>query len=81
MTLTIPDDLLRASGLTEKEMCLELALALFRAEKLTLGLAARLAGVPQASFMDTLSARGIEIHYGPDELEKDLRTIEGLSPR
>jgi predicted HTH domain antitoxin len=48
--LTIPTEYVRATKLTEIEMLFEIAVMLFQKEKLTLGQAARLAGVPQYKF-------------------------------
>jgi predicted HTH domain antitoxin len=43
MTLTLPDDLVRSTKLTEAELHAEFAMALFQQERLTLGQAALLA--------------------------------------
>ena len=68
----------RASGLSEAELRLELAVLLYREDRLTLGQASRLAKVSQASFLDTLSTRNVEVHYGVAELEKDVTTLKRL---
>jgi predicted HTH domain antitoxin len=72
MTLTLPDDLIRSTGLTEAELQAEFALALFREEKLTLGQAALLAGLPQLDFQRLLASRDIPLHYGTEAMEQDL---------
>lgn len=46
MIVTLPDDILEATRLTEKELVRELALTLFQSERLTLGQAARLCSIP-----------------------------------
>jgi predicted HTH domain antitoxin len=51
----------------------ELALALFQQERLTLGQAALLAGLPQIDFQRLLASRRIPLHYGIDEMEQDLQ--------
>ena len=50
MTLTLPDDLRRSTRLTEAELQIEFALALFRIERLTLGQAALLAAAATDGF-------------------------------
>jgi predicted HTH domain antitoxin len=75
VSITIPDEVLASSGLTEDEMKWELAIALFQAERLTLAQAARLAGQAQLEFQKMLASRRIPIHYGIEELEEDLRTV------
>ena len=64
MPVTLPDDLLQSTKLTEAELKAELALALFQRERLTLGQAAILAGLPQLDFQRLLASRRIPLHYG-----------------
>ena len=78
MIVTFPDDLLESTKLTEAELIRELALTLFQSERLTLGQAAQLCGVPQLNFQRLLASRKIPIHYGPEEMQEDLRRVEGL---
>ncbi len=75
MSITISDDILASSGLTEKELRRELAIALFQVERLTLGQAAKLADQTQLEFQKALASRRIPIHYGSEELDEDLRTV------
>lgn len=75
MSITISDEILASSGLTEKDLRRELAIALFQVERLTLGQAARLADQSQLEFQKALASRRIPIHYGSEELEDDLRTL------
>ena len=79
--VTIPDDVLAAAHLSEVELRRELAVALFREERLTLAQASRLAEMNQFAFQSILAAREIPIHYGIEEFREDLRTIEALERR
>ena len=81
MALVLPDDLVRASGLSESELRVELAVALFKDDRLTFGQAARLACVPQADFLDVLGRREIALHYDGADFEEDLATIRTLPSR
>ena len=81
MLVTLPDDLLESTKLTEAELKAELALALFQRERLTLGQAAELAGLPQLDFQRLLANRRIPIHYGIEEMQQDLRRVQGLAER
>ncbi len=76
--LTIPAEFVRATRLTDFEILLEIAVLLFQKEKLTLGQAARLAGMPQFKFQMLLSSRDIPIHYGIEDYQEDLQTIKSL---
>jgi predicted HTH domain antitoxin len=60
--VTIPEEYIRASRLSETEMLVEIAVMLFQKEKLTLGQAARLANMPQYQFQALLASRDISIH-------------------
>jgi predicted HTH domain antitoxin len=79
MTLTLPDELLHSTKLTEAELKAELALALFQQERLTLGQAAILAALPQLDFQHLLASRRIPLHYGIEAMEQDLQRAKRLS--
>jgi predicted HTH domain antitoxin len=81
MPVTIADDVLAAAHLTEPELRRELAVALFREERLTLGQASRLAEMSQGAFQSLLADRQIPIHYGIEEFREDLRTVDTLRRR
>ena len=80
MAVVVPDDLVRASGLTEAELLLELAVSLYRENRFTLGQAARLAGMPQDAMLGVLAKRQIAVHYGVEDLQQDLENLEKLFP-
>jgi predicted HTH domain antitoxin len=75
MSIVIPDDIAQSARLTTAELLLELAVALFQREKLTLGQASRLAGMNQWQFQQLLASRDISLHYGVAEFEADLQTL------
>jgi predicted HTH domain antitoxin len=75
MTFTLPDDLLQSTHLTEDELRAEFAVALFERERLTLGQAAIMAGMPQLAFQRLLASREIALHYGIEEMEQDLDRV------
>jgi predicted HTH domain antitoxin len=81
MPVTIADDVLAAAHLTEPELRRELAVALFREGRLTLGQASRLAQMSQGAFQSLLADRQIAVHYGIEEFREDLRTAEALRRR
>ena len=77
MGIVIDDDLLHAARMSEPEIKLELAALLYQRERLTLGQAARLAGLSQARMRLALGARGIAPNYGIAEFEEDLKVVRG----
>ncbi len=50
MNVAIPDEIMAATGMTEAEMKLEIAVMLFQKEKLTLAQASRFAGMNRIAF-------------------------------
>jgi predicted HTH domain antitoxin len=69
----------RYTKLTEDELRTAFALALFQQERLTLGQASLLAGLPQLDFQRLLASRKIPLHYGSEAMEEDLRRAKRLS--
>lgn len=78
-TVTIPDEVLRQAGLTEREALVEFACRLFDAGKVSLWSAARLSGLDRNGIEDALLERKIPI-YRPtvDDLAQDLATLDRL---
>ena len=75
MGMVIDDELLHAARMSEAELKLELAALLYQRERLTLGQAARLAGLSQARLRIALGARGIAPHYGVTDFAEDLAVV------
>lgn len=78
MSLLIPDELVKASGLSEAELLQELVLLLFQSQKLTLGKASRLLGITQLEFQGLLASRDLYIHYNVEDLHEDVRNLQEL---
>ena len=79
MPLVIPDDALRAAGMDEKEVKIEIACRLFDAGKLAIGHAARLAEMGEAELEAELEARGIpRYRYTEEMLERDVEVLRKL---
>ncbi len=81
MGLLIPDEVLEASRLSERELQVEIAVMLFEKEKLSLGQASRLAAMDRLAFQHLLSSRRIPVHYDVEDFEQDLRTLTDLGRR
>lgn len=78
VTITIPDDVLLSTRMSEAEIRRELAIALFAQEKLTLAQAARLSDLDRLSFQHLIASRGLTVHYGVAEFDEDLLTLRDL---
>jgi predicted HTH domain antitoxin len=75
MIVEIPDQIIKQSGLSAKEILLKDTLVLFQEEKLTLRQASRLAGLHQYEFQKELAERNIPVHYDEEDYRRDLQTI------
>ena len=60
---------------------LEVAVALYRDRKLSMGRAARIAGMPRPQFQSELGKRGVTVDYDVSDCEDDLVAIEKLMAR
>jgi predicted HTH domain antitoxin len=72
----IPENVVTASGMSPEQLRVEIAVYLFGGKRLTLGQAASLAEMSQPDFQHLLGRRKIPLHYGVQEFEEDLKTLE-----
>ena len=79
MGIVIDDDLLHAARMSEPELKLELAVLLYQRNRLTLGQAARLAGMNQARLRLPLGGRAIAPNYGLAEFSHDVAVVRGAA--
>ena len=75
MKIEIPEDILRKSNLSEKELKLELALFLYQKNILTLESASKLAEVDSYAFQKVLGQNKIPMHYTKEDFENDLQVV------
>jgi predicted HTH domain antitoxin len=75
MIVEIPDQILEQAGVSEVELLLKLATALYLEDRLTLGQASKLAGLHQVEFQQHLFENGIPVHYDEEDFDRDLRTL------
>ncbi len=78
MTLELPADVLLAARMTLEEVRTELAIALFRLERLSVGRAAELAGMPLGDFLTTLAARKLGPHMDAEDALKDAAMLADM---
>ena len=78
MNLTISEETLRAASMTPEELRLEIAMLLYKKERLTLALAAKLAGLSRIEFQKNLSTYNATLHYDVSEFKDDIRTLKGM---
>ncbi len=76
MSLVIPDEFLQTAHISEADLKLEIAILLFRQEKITLAAASQFACMKQSEFQQILGSRKIPIHYGIEDSQQDLRMLK-----
>ena len=75
MALIIDDHELEITGLSEKELRLEIALMLYQNGKFSIGKASEFARIDKIYFKKELGKRKIAANYDADEFEKDLKYL------
>ncbi|NBC06386.1 MAG: UPF0175 family protein [Bacteroidetes bacterium] len=78
MIIEISDHTLDKLSITREEVKLEVAVALYAREILTLEQASKMADLDQLKFQQVLGERKIPIHYGKEDFEEDLKTLSQL---
>jgi len=78
MAIIISDDILRAQGLEEATLRIEVATVLYDREVLSLGLAAQMAGLDRMQFQAALAERAIDLTYSEEDFLQDLDTLKKL---
>jgi predicted HTH domain antitoxin len=82
MPLVISDEVLQQANLTEREALIEFACRLFDGGRLSIGHAARVAGLEVAEMEEALRARNLpRYRYTESELAQDLRALEKIERR
>ena len=81
MTIELPDVKIGSQPLTEAEARLALALGLYAERKVSLGRAAKIAGIPYVAFMHEMGSHGICMNYSVEDFEQDMRTLELLAAK
>ena len=78
MPVLIEDDLLEATGLTTQDARETLAAALYAQGRVSLGVAARLAGTNRVEFQKVLGRQRISVGPTMAELDREVATLKGL---
>lgn len=76
MSLVISDEIMKASGMSEDTLLIEVILLLFQQEKIGLGKAAELLNISQIRLQQLIAERGINVHYDVAELHEDIEQLQ-----
>lgn len=74
----VPQDVLDSARLTVDELKVEIAVYLYAQGRLSIGKARQLAGMALWEFRQLLASRRIAPHYGVDELDEDVSTLQEM---
>ena len=75
MQVVFPDELTEGLDLTPEHARLDLAIGLFAERRITLGRAAKMAGIAQPDFLRRLGALHIPMHYDLPDFEADMMVV------
>ncbi|NER20068.1 MAG: UPF0175 family protein [Symploca sp. SIO1C2] len=78
MSLVISDDIVKVSGLSEREFLIEVVIMLFEQDKISLGKASELLEMHRMQFQTLLAERDICVHYDVAEFQEDLKTLQEM---
>ncbi|MCC5599541.1 MULTISPECIES: UPF0175 family protein [Nostoc] len=78
MSVVIPDDILQSTKMTEDELKLEIAIMLYKQEKISSGKARAWTGLTVIEFQHELAKRGLCINYDVEDLQADVKTLQSM---
>ncbi|MBE9238279.1 UPF0175 family protein [Anabaena aphanizomenioides LEGE 00250] len=78
MSILIPDDILRASKMTEEELKLEIAIMLYQQRKISGGKVRAWTGLTVIEFQHQLAVRGLCVNYDIEDFQSDIKTLESM---
>lgn len=78
MVINIPDQALVSAKINSEELLLDFAVYLYEKQILSIGQARKIVDLDLISFQKELAKRDVFIHFGIEDLEKDLVNLEAL---
>ena len=78
MDVVIPKDIVAATKMSEAQLKLEIAIMLYKQEKISSGRACQWLGINLIEFRRELGQRGLTINYDVEDFESDLKTLRSL---
>ena len=75
MSVVIPDDILHATKMTEYELKLEIAIMLYKQQKISSGKVRSWTGLTVIEFQHELAKRGLYLNYDVEDFRSDIQTL------
>jgi predicted HTH domain antitoxin len=79
MIITIPDDILQPAQMSEKALELEIAILLYKQQKISSSKARAWTGLTVIEFQRELANRGLCLNYGVEDFQADIQADSPLS--
>jgi predicted HTH domain antitoxin len=76
--IEVPDQDIGSLKLSKAEAKLDLAVGLYTGQRVSMGRAARVAGISYSAFLQELGKRRICLNYSVDDFAHDLKMIEAV---
>jgi len=78
MSVVIPEDILQATKMTEDELKLEIAIMLYKQQKISSGKVRAWTGLMVIEFQHELAKRGLYVNYDVEDFQSDVKTLQLL---
>lgn len=78
MNIVIPNDILRAAKMTEDELKLEIAIMLYKQNKISSGKVRAWTGLTVIEFQHELAKRQLCINYDVEDFQADVETLQSI---
>ncbi|WP_413199117.1 UPF0175 family protein [Nostoc piscinale] len=78
MDIIIPNEIVNATKMSADDLKLEIAIMLYKQEKISSGRACKWLGINLIDFRQELGKRGLTINYDVEDFESDLKTLRSL---
>ena len=75
VTIEVPDAELGSLNLSSQEARLDFAIGCYTGRRVSMGRAAKVAGVSYSEFLHELGRRGISVNYSSEDLMHDLKVL------
>ncbi|NET61225.1 MAG: UPF0175 family protein [Symploca sp. SIO2E6] len=78
MSVVIPDSILNATKMTEDELELEIAIMLYKQQKISSGKVRAWTGLTVLEFQHELAERGVNLNYDVEDFQSDVNILHSL---
>jgi predicted HTH domain antitoxin len=79
MSVVIPDNILQATKMTEDELRLEIAIMLYKQQKISSGKVRAWTGLTVIEFQHELAKRGLYTNYDVEDFQSDVQTLHSIA--